>query len=39
MAVSSWGITMEEALDTSYRNAGVLNFEGIYYRNDIGFDL
>jgi phosphoribosylamine---glycine ligase len=39
LAVSSWGDTMKEALTTSYRNAGLLNFEGSYYRTDIGFDL
>jgi phosphoribosylamine--glycine ligase len=39
LAVTSWGNTMKEALEISYRNAGLLNFEGIYYRNDIGFDL
>lgn len=39
IAVSSWGSTMKEALTTSYRNAGLLNFEGRYYRTDIGFDL
>jgi phosphoribosylamine---glycine ligase len=39
LAVSSWGQTMEEALGLSYRNAALLNFEGIYYRTDIGFDL
>jgi len=39
LAVSSWGNTMAEALGISYRNAGLLNFEGIYYRTDIGFDL
>jgi phosphoribosylamine--glycine ligase len=39
LAISSWGDTMKEALTTSYRNAGVLNFEGSYYRTDIGFDL
>lgn len=38
-AVSSWGSTMQEALDTSYRNADLINFEGRYYRTDIGFDL
>lgn len=38
-AVSSWGSTMKEALDTSYRNADLINFEGRYYRTDIGFDL
>jgi phosphoribosylamine--glycine ligase len=39
LAVTSWGTTMNEALEISYRNAGLLNFEGIYYRKDIGFDL
>lgn len=39
LAISSWGKTMNEALKISYRNAGLLNFEGIYYRTDIGFDL
>ncbi len=39
LAVSSWGTTMKEALNTSYHNAGLLNFEGRYYRTDIGFDL
>jgi phosphoribosylamine--glycine ligase len=39
LAVSSWGSTMKEALEVSYRNSGVLSFEGIYYRTDIGFDL
>jgi phosphoribosylamine--glycine ligase len=39
LAVSSWGSTMKEALNTSYSNAGLLNFEGSYYRTDIGFDL
>jgi len=39
LAVSSWGTTMNQALNTSYRNAGLLSFEGRYYRTDIGFDL
>jgi phosphoribosylamine---glycine ligase len=39
LAVSSWGTTMKEALGISYMNADMLNFEGIYYRKDIGFDL
>jgi phosphoribosylamine---glycine ligase len=39
VAVSSWGPTMRKALDTSYSNAGLITFEGSYYRNDIGFDL
>jgi phosphoribosylamine--glycine ligase len=39
LAVTSWGATMKKALELSYRNAGLLNFEGIYFRRDIGFDL
>jgi phosphoribosylamine--glycine ligase len=39
LAISSWGSSMKEALDTSYRNVGLLEFEGRYYRTDIGFDL
>lgn len=39
IAVSSWGTTLYEALEVSYRNAGLISWEGIYYRTDIGFDL
>jgi phosphoribosylamine--glycine ligase len=39
LAVSSWGKTKDEALCTSYRNAGLISFDNIYYRKDIGFDL
>jgi phosphoribosylamine--glycine ligase len=39
MAVSSYGNSMKEALDKSYRNAAKLKFDGIYFRKDIGFDL
>jgi phosphoribosylamine---glycine ligase len=39
LAVTSWGTSMNEALEISYRNAGLIDFEGIYYRTDIGFDL
>jgi phosphoribosylamine---glycine ligase len=39
IAVSSWGTSLNEALRTSYSNAGLLKFEGCYYRTDIGFDL
>jgi phosphoribosylamine---glycine ligase len=39
LAISAWGDTMKEALRASYRNAGMFHFDGIYFRNDIGFDL
>jgi phosphoribosylamine---glycine ligase len=39
MAVSAWGATKKEALEKSYRNAALIDFNGIYYRKDIGFDL
>jgi phosphoribosylamine--glycine ligase len=39
LAISSWGSTMKEALNTSYKNASLLKFDGSYYRTDIGFDL
>ena len=39
MAVTSFGLTMEEALAKTYENSEKINFEGKYYRHDIGFDL
>ena len=39
LALSSFGSTMQEALEASYRNAEKIEFEGKYYRRDIGFDL
>ncbi|MDQ1770046.1 phosphoribosylamine--glycine ligase [Labilibaculum sp. A4] len=39
ISVSSYGDTMQSALDKSFRNAELINFEGKYYRKDIGFDL
>jgi len=39
LAVSAWGNTLYEALEVSYRNAGLISWDGIYYRTDIGFDL
>jgi phosphoribosylamine--glycine ligase len=39
IAVSSYGKDKKEALQHSYRNAGIIRFEGRYYRKDIGFDL
>jgi len=39
ISVSSYGKNMEEALKVSYKNVKKINFEGSYYRKDIGFDL
>jgi len=39
MAVTSMGSNMERALEKSLRNAEVIDFEGKYYRKDIGKDL
>jgi phosphoribosylamine--glycine ligase len=39
IAVSSYGKTMKESLALSYKNTGLIEFEGKYFRGDIGFDL
>lgn len=39
LAVTSYGDTFQEALNTSLANAGKIKFDGVYYRKDIGFDL
>jgi len=39
LAISSYGETMNEALACSYKNAQLIEFDGLYYRKDLGFDL
>lgn len=39
IAVSSYGDDMNTALASSFKNAELIDFEGKYYRKDIGFDL
>ncbi len=39
LALTSMGSTMQKALEKSMRNAVVVEFEGKYYRKDIGHDL
>jgi phosphoribosylamine--glycine ligase len=39
IAVSSYGSNKDGALRQSFQNAGVIHFDGKYYRKDIGFDL
>ncbi len=39
ISISSYGNSMKQALKTSYKNAEIIDFEGKYYRKDLGFDL
>jgi phosphoribosylamine---glycine ligase len=39
LAISSYGENIKEAVSISGKNAAIVNFEGKYYRKDIGFDL
>ncbi|RMG76110.1 MAG: phosphoribosylamine--glycine ligase [Bacteroidetes bacterium] len=39
LSVTAFGTNKEEALQKAYANAEKIQFEGKYYRKDIGFDL
>ncbi|MBT8235738.1 MAG: phosphoribosylamine--glycine ligase, partial [Bacteroidia bacterium] len=39
LAVRGRGVTMKKALEQGYSNIKCLQYEGMYYRKDIGFDL
>ena len=39
IAVTSFGDTIQEALDISYKSIDAISFEKMNYRKDIGFDL
>jgi len=39
LAISSYGESMNDALAMSYKNAQLIDFDGLYYRKDLGFDL
>ena len=39
LALSSYGNDMKEALTKSFDSAKKIQFEGVYFRKDIGFDL
>ncbi len=39
LAITSLADSMDEALKASYKKAEQVNFEGKYYRKDLGFDL
>lgn len=39
IAVSAYGNTMDEALEKSFNGANMIDYEGKYFRRDIGLDL
>ncbi len=39
ITVTSYGKNYKECLETSYKNIKKINFEKMYYRTDLGFDL
>ena len=38
-AITSFGNNFKDALNNSYQSASKINFEGMHYRKDLGFDL
>ena len=39
IAVTSYGSNFKQALQQSYKNIALIEFDGMNYRKDIGFDL
>ena len=39
LAITSFGDNFQQALDNSYKSASKINFDSMYYRKDLGFDL
>ena len=39
MAVTSYGTSVDDAFNEAYKTASKVNFEGMYYRKDLGKDL
>lgn len=39
LAITSYGTSIKEALQQSYKNAAVIDFEGKKYRSDIGYEF
>jgi phosphoribosylamine--glycine ligase len=39
MAITSFGDSIQEALEKSYKNIDKIHFDKMNYRKDIGFDL
>ena len=39
LAISSFGETLKDSVQKSYETIQEINFDGMYFRKDIGFDL
>jgi phosphoribosylamine--glycine ligase len=39
LAVTSYGDTIKFALEKAYANAGLIEYEGRYFRRDIGWEF